>query len=244
MPSTPGAPLATPHRDRLRSCGVPGAVLDDLDLRLVTDAFDWWPQWWEQGGNALYVRAGYAVPEQLLRVMLTYPFSGALVVLGTDVGSVSSLLVGGDGATVFVGPDTYLSATELYCGGGSAIILNGGVVATSRAIVDARNGGSVVAEHDQLWAANVVVTTDDMHRLEDLATGERLNPYGAHIRLGRHVWLCRDAIVTGNTEIGECCVVGARAMVRSQKVAANTAVAGTPARVIREGITWSGDDTP
>ena len=236
-----GGPLAQDHRDRLRSCGARGEILDALDLRLVSGPF---PDWWEQNGNALYVREGFAVPERLLEVMVTYPFSGALLVVATDISMVSSLLLGGDDATIFIGPDTYMSAAEFYCGARSAIILNGGVVATSRAMVDARNGGSVVAEHDQLWAANVVVTTDDMHRLEDLVTGERLNAYGAQIRLGTHVWLCRDAIVTGNTEVGEGCVVGARAMVRGQKVPANTAVAGTPARVIREGITWRGEDTP
>lgn len=242
MPWSFGAPLSAAHRDRLRSCGASGAVLDDLDLRLVDGPL--LPEWWGPNGNALYVRGGFPVPDDLLSVMVTYPFSGALIVLATDITTVTSLLLGGDDATVLIGPDTYLSAAEFYCGARSAIILNGGVVATSRAMVDARNGGSIVAEPDQLWAANVVVTTDDMHRLEDLVTGERLNPFGAQIRLGRHVWLCRDVIVTGNTEIGEGSVVGSRAMVRSQKVPANTAVAGTPARVIREGITWRGDDTP
>jgi acetyltransferase-like isoleucine patch superfamily enzyme len=83
-----------------------------------------------------------------------------------------------------------------------------------------------------------------MHRLEDVETGERINPYGATIRLGRHVWLGREAIVTGHVEIGEGAVVGSRSMVRGQKVPPHTAVAGTPARVIREGVTWRGEDTP
>ena len=56
------------------------------------------------------------------------------------------------------------------------------------------------------------------------------------------MWLGREAIVTGHVEIGDCAVVGLRSLVRGQKVPANTAVAGTPARVIREGITWDGED--
>jgi acetyltransferase-like isoleucine patch superfamily enzyme len=90
----------------------------------------------------------------------------------------------------------------------------------------------------------VYVATDDMHRLEDVVTGERLNPYGATIRLGRHVWLGRDAVVTGHVHIGDGAVVGARSLVRGQKVPAQTAVAGTPARVIREGVTWREEDLP
>lgn len=62
------------------------------------------------------------------------------------------------------------------------------------------------------------IATDDMHRLEDGATG--------------------------HAEIGEGAVVGVRSLVRGQKVAPRTAVAGTPARVIREDVRWSEDDTP
>lgn len=242
QPWSLGGPLAEEHRDRLRALGVPAEVLDAHELRLVGGGP--LPDWWAANGNALYSRTGFPIPERLIETMVLYPFSGALLVLDTDISPVASLLVGGDDATIFIGPDTYLSFTELYCGGGSSIVLVGGVVATSRAVVDARNGGSVFAEHDQLWAAGVYIATDDMHRLEDLATGERLNPYGAHVRLGSHVWLCRDAVVSGHAEIGDGCVVGMRSMVRGQKVAPHTAVAGTPARVIRERITWRGEDTP
>lgn len=244
MPWTRGEPLTEPHRARLLSAGVPRDVLDGLALAQVTCEAGWWPTWWEDNGNALYLREGVNLPPRLIETMTTYPFSGALLVVGTGLDHLGSWLLGGDDATVFVGPDTALMAGEIYCGGRSTIVLAGKVVGTNRPVVDARNGGSVVAEWDQLWAANTYVATDDMHRLEDLATGERLNAYGAHIRLGRHVWLGRDAVVTGNVEIGEGCVVGARSLVRGQKIGANTAVAGTPARVIREGITWQGEDRP
>jgi acetyltransferase-like isoleucine patch superfamily enzyme len=83
-----------------------------------------------------------------------------------------------------------------------------------------------------------------MHRLEDVETGARINSYGAHVRFGRHVWLGRDVIISGHVEIGDGAVVGMRSMVRGQKVPPQTAVAGVPARVIREGVTWRGEDTP
>jgi acetyltransferase-like isoleucine patch superfamily enzyme len=242
QPWSLGGPHSADHRARLRGLGVPAEVSDRLDLRRVSGGP--LPPWWEPNGNALYARPGFPIPEKLFETMVFYPFSGALVVLGTDISVVASLLLGGDDATVFIGPDTYLSFAELYCGADSSIVLVGGAVATSRAVVDARNGGSVFADHDQLWAAGVYVATDDMHRLEDLRTGERLNPYGAQIRIGRHVWLCREAIVSGHAEIGDGSVVATRSLVRGQKVPPNTVVAGTPARVIREGVTWRGEDTP
>lgn len=241
MPWVRGGPLADAHRARLLDCGVLAEVLDDLTVAEVTGPL---PDWWHDQGNALYLAERMSIPHAMVEVLTTYPFRDALLVCATGMEHFSSVLVGGDGATVFVGPRTFMTAADLYCGGGSTIVLNSDTVATGKAIVDARNGGTIVAQPDQLWAAGAYVVTDGMHRLEDLATGARLNSFGAHVRIGRHVWLGRDAIVSGHVEIGEGAVVGMRSMVRNQKVPAHTAVAGAPARVIREGVTWRGDDTP
>lgn len=241
MSWTTGEPLTDVHRERLIAAGLEPEVLAGLELSEITGPL---PEWWHEGGNALYLRDGFPLDPRLIELLGFYPFSDALIVVATDITSMQALLVGGDSPTIFIGPDTSMVWGEIYCGGGSAVILSGGLVATSRAQIDARNGGSIVAARDQLWAANVYVATDDMHRLEDGETGQRINPYGAHIRFGEHVWLGRDAIVTGHAEIGDGAVVGMRSMVRNQKVEPRTAVAGVPARTIRENVAWSGDDTP
>lgn len=244
MPWTRAAALSDEHRTRLIAAGVDTDVLTSTALRLVTGPL---PEWWHEQGNALYLGDDVDpadLPRKLIDTLAYYPLSDLLLVVASPCNNMASLLVGGAGATVFLGPRSAFTATEIYCGAYSTIVLNAEVVATRCAVVDARNGGSVVAEPDQLWAANVYVATDDMHRLEDAETGARLNPYGAHIRLGRHVWLGREAIVTGHCDIGTGAVVGTRAMVRGQKVPPQTAVGGCPARVIREGVTWRGEDTP
>ncbi|MDZ5620905.1 hypothetical protein SFC88_08715 [Nocardioides sp. HM23] len=244
MPWTRAAALTAEHRARLIAAGVDGEILASTSLRLVTGPL---PDWWQEQGNALYLDDDVDaadLPPKLIETLAYYSFSEVLLVAASPCNNVASLLVGGDGATVFLGPRSAFTATEIFCGAYSTVVLNAEVIATRCAIVDARNGGSVVAEADQLWAANVYVATDDMHRLEDLDTGARINPYGAQVRLGRHVWLGRDAIVTGHCEIGDGAVVGTRAMVRGQKVPPNTAVGGCPARVLREGVSWSAEDTP
>ncbi len=244
MPWTRSSALADEHRARLVAAGVDPGVLAATPLRLVDGPL---PDWWHEQGNALYLGDDVDpvdLPRTLIDTMALYEFNDVLLVVASPVTNMASLLVGGDRAVVFLGPGSAFTATDLYCGADSTIVLNGSTTATRCAIIDARNGGSIIAEPDQLWAANVYVATDDMHRFEDAETGARLNPYGAHIRLGRHVWLGREAIVTGHCEIGEGAVVGTRAMVRGQKVPPHTAVAGCPARVIREGVTWRGEDTP
>ncbi|MGA9714582.1 MAG: hypothetical protein WBQ48_02010, partial [Aeromicrobium sp.] len=229
------------HRDRLRTSGVEATSLDALTWHLEVDAL---PQWWHDRGNALYLADGAWLPPHVLADLVLFPVHDVLLVVGSPMEWLSSLLVGGDHATVFVDQQCVLTAGDIYCGADSQIVLHGPVVATREAVVDARNGGSIVALGDQLWAAHVYVATDDMHRLADRETGARLNPFGAHIRLGRHVWLCRDAVVTGHVDVGDGAVVAMRAVVRGQKVPAHAVAAGVPARILRTDVEWSHDDLP
>lgn len=229
------------HRQRLRDAGVDAEALDAREWHRAVDGL---PDWWSELGNALYLAEGASLPERVLRELTLIPFHDAVLVVGSPMTWLASLLVGGDRATVFLDAGVQLTAGEIYCGGGSSVVLHGPLVATRCAVVDARNGGTVVAGADQLWAANVYVATDDMHRLADRTTGERLNPFGAHVRLGRHVWLCRDAVVTGHADVADGAVVAMRSVVRGQKVPAHAVVAGVPARVVREDVAWSHDDLP
>ncbi|HSV38285.1 MAG TPA: hypothetical protein VLI04_05945 [Nocardioidaceae bacterium] len=241
VPPTEYERLNRDQRERLVASGVDPDVLAALHVARVIEGL---PAWWHEQGNLLLLEDGVRLPEPVVALLLTYRSSDALVVVSTGLVDDLVLLVEGNGATLFIGPETYLHAGEVYCGGGSSVVFNGTVSATGRVVVDARNGGSIVVAPDQLWAANVYIATDDMHRLEDLETGVRLNTFGGRILLGRHVWLGRDVVVAGDVEIGDGSVVGIGSLVRGQKVAPNTAVAGTPARVIREGIRWSLEDTP
>jgi acetyltransferase-like isoleucine patch superfamily enzyme len=232
--------MSPAHRARLIEAGADPAAIGATDLQEVTAPL---PDWWSANGNALYALPDARPSVRLLERLTTYETSDALVVLASPLPHLVSLSVE-NAATVFVGPDSDLMAGEIHCGTASRVILNGKVIGTHRPLLDARNGGAIIAERDQLWAANIYIATDDMHRLEDLETGARVNPYGATITLGSHVWLGRDVTITGHVDVGAGSVIGARSMVRGQKVPPNTAVAGTPARVIREGVSWSQPDLP
>lgn len=238
---TPSRALSSEHAQRLIEHGADRDIVAGLEVREVLGPL---PDWWHENGNALYAVPGGVLPYKVINKLVGYPCSDTLLVIATDVPNLSSLLVSGAGATVLLGPESEFTAGNIYCGAGSSVIFDGGVTATREAVVDARNGGSITARWGQLWAANVYVATDDMHRIESVETGVRLNPYGARITLGRHLWLGRDAIVTGHVEIGDDVIVGTRSMVRGQKIPSNTAVAGVPARVIREGVTWTENDLP
>ena len=84
-----------------------------------------------------------------------------------------------------------------------------------------------------------VVRIGDMHSLIDVASGQRINP-AADIVVCDHVWVGLNVMVLKGAEIGMDSVIGMNAIV-TQTIPPGCLVVGTPARVIRRGITWSHD---
>ena len=131
----------------------------------------------------------------------------------------------------------------MLCCGNAAIFLGDDIRVTWSLTINARNNGLVHFQDDCLIASKVQCNTDDMHSIRDLATGKRLNIFGGHILVGRHVWVGQESLLLGNTTIGDGAVVGARSLVKNT-YPANCVLAGIPARVIKSGITWDPSDLP
>jgi acetyltransferase-like isoleucine patch superfamily enzyme len=95
----------------------------------------------------------------------------------------------------------------------------------------------VVLGKDCMFSAGVWMTASDMHSVIDLSTGERINP-GADVIVGDHVWFGFDSKILKGVRIGSGSIIGAAAVV-TRDVPENCAVAGNPARIVRENVGWS-----
>jgi acetyltransferase-like isoleucine patch superfamily enzyme len=71
----------------------------------------------------------------------------------------------------------------------------------------------------------------------DLWTGQVINRPPLDTVIERHVWLGQDALLLSCERIGMGSIIGARALVKGS-IPARVAAAGTPARVLREGVSW------
>lgn len=90
---------------------------------------------------------------------------------------------------------------------------------------------------DCQFAADIYLAVSDTHSIVDLDTGGRIN-HGRDITIGDHVWLCYRTIILKGATVGSGSVVGSGAVV-SGNVPENVVVAGNPARVVRENVTWT-----
>ena len=94
---------------------------------------------------------------------------------------------------------------------------------------------------DCLFGSGITLRTHDGHHIFDLNTHERIN-VPKDIIIGDHVWLAKDVTLLPGASIGTGTVVGANALTSSQ-FPEHCIIAGVPAKVIRENICWSKDET-
>lgn len=96
---------------------------------------------------------------------------------------------------------------------------------------------SLIIGADCLWAQGDSWTSD-MHSVVDAGTGERLN-HARDIVIGPHVWLAHDHMLLGGTNVGANSIVAARAVVTGKSYPPNCLLAGVPARIVRDDVSWT-----
>lgn len=90
---------------------------------------------------------------------------------------------------------------------------------------------------DCMFSRRIEIRTTDAHSLVNLENGQRTNP-ASNIEIGNHVWIGTDCLILKNTKIADNCVIGARSIVNKAFDSEGSLIAGSPARVVREKITW------
>ncbi|MCC0175950.1 acyltransferase [Waterburya agarophytonicola K14] len=90
-----------------------------------------------------------------------------------------------------------------------------------------------------LFAYSIDIRNGDSHSIIDLASGKRIN-LAQNIKIADHVWIGAYSKILKGVTINQDSVVGIASVV-TQDVSSNTVVAGIPAKVIKENITWDSE---
>ena len=103
------------------------------------------------------------------------------------------------------------------------------------------DGGRLVIGDDYMFASHISLHVGDNHAIFDIESGQVLN-YSERpsIEFGAHIWVATRGIVLADTMIGDGSIVGAGSMVKGV-FPTRTLIAGAPAKVIKEGVSWSRD---
>ena len=99
-------------------------------------------------------------------------------------------------------------------------------------------GRGMVVGDDALISGGVWMRNYDMHAMHDLRTGARINRPPLDTVLERHVWLGQDALLLELRAGRHGLRSSARVRWSRGWCRARVVAAGTPARVMREGVSW------
>jgi acetyltransferase-like isoleucine patch superfamily enzyme len=210
------------------------------DVNGLVERQDGLPEGWSSRGNVLMAPPEVTIPP-LDCPPRKEPPRDSVVRLGWGDTLLKVIRLWGAGNVVELANLVVAEAGTICCGDGARVRVGENTLLGEVAYIDARNGGSIMIGADGLWSYGVRVATDDMHAILDLQTGRRINKRGSDVVIGRHVWIGDNAVVMPGAVVGDDSIIGARSIV-SGATPANTVCAGAPARVIREGVTWSIDD--
>jgi acetyltransferase-like isoleucine patch superfamily enzyme len=147
-----------------------------------------------------------------------------------------SIRVGDSGARVYIGKNAVCRGTDLRLWRSAFLVVDDGCTINSmRAIVD---HADVVLERDCMLSDEILLQSNDQHAIIDLASKRLLNGARRSILIGEHAWIGRRAILMPDAAIGKGSIVATGAIV-TQNIPDFCAAAGVPARVVREGVSWS-----
>lgn len=137
------------------------------------------------------------------------------IVIGKDCELAGEIIVKGKNQTVTIGDETTFVSVYVLC----------------------MENKDITIGRRCMFSRGIEIRTSDAHALIDKKSGMRLNP-AAPVVVGDHVWVGMRAILNKGTAIADDSVVGAQSFVNSAFDEGNIVIAGTPAKIIRRGVTW------
>ena len=142
----------------------------------------------------------------------------------------------GSNSTVSVGKACWLSNTFIHTEQSGHVVIGERSSFTARARFIMHEPSRVTIGRDCMIASDVQFMTSDAHTIYECSSGRRLND-AEDIDVGDHVWIALQTFVLKGAKIGAFSIVGMRSVVTGE-LPANCLAAGTPAKVLREGVSW------
>lgn len=137
------------------------------------------------------------------------------VLIGANAVIRGRFLIKGAKQTVSVGEQTTFQSVYLLC----------------------QEGCNVTIGRWCMFSRDIEIRTTDAHSVIDRSTGCRINA-PASVTIGDHVWVSVGAFISKGATLTADTIVGANAFVNGTFDETGTMIAGTPAKIVKRGVTW------
>ena len=137
-------------------------------------------------------------------------------------------------AHIIIG-NTHHNYTKVF---NASINIGKNVSLASGEIITLNSGSKISIGDNCLLARNIQLWNTDAHPIFKLGTAKIAN-YVKELKIGEHCWIGENAKILKNVEIAKDCIVGMSAVVAKSFLTPNSIIAGNPAKVIKQGYTWT-----
>ena len=103
------------------------------------------------------------------------------------------------------------------------------------AVTESRS--KVTIGEDCMFAYDIDIRTGDSHSIIDAQTNNRIN-YAQNITIDNHVWVAAHVSILKGVRLLSNSVVATRSVVTKKFDTGNILIGGSPAKVLKENITW------
>lgn len=158
-------------------------------------------------------------------------------------GKLKNIRIGIDGNdnSIVIDENVQIGALEIIIqNSASQITIGKGTEIGGAKIVCCEFQDQVHIGNDSLIADDVEFWSCDGHSIYQ--NGERINP-SKPIIISDNVWIGRNVKILKGVTIFQNTVIGMGSLVTARNYPANSLIAGFPAKVLKEGITWSVERT-
>lgn len=142
----------------------------------------------------------------------------------------------GDNNCVTLDDDCVAKNMEIWISDGGTVHIGHNSHFSGKIHIECIEGKKISIGERCLFSDEIVLRTGDSHSIIDLE-GKRINPSN-DIVIGDHVWCGQQVVILKGAIVGVESVIGTRALVTGKQFPKGVVLAGSPAKVIKENISW------
>ena len=198
--------------------------------------------WWNSASKRVKGRGNSIIATNALLQHCTFDIQGhdnQVVIGGGSVLRNVTFRIRGDGHRIHLGNDVMVARSAVFWMEGDRGTLAIGDLTTIEEahLAVTEKGRSITIGNDCMLAYGIEIRSGDSHSVIDVSSLQRVNP-PADVVIGDHVWIAAHALVLKGCNIGPDCIVGTGSVVTKASGLQGVILAGNPARIIKQGVTW------
>jgi len=147
-----------------------------------------------------------------------------------------STIVASEESYIYLGPKSVFRKLEIFTLQ-SNIKIGKGFSCWELEIRAEERGVSVEIGDQCMFSKGIYMYPTDCHTIYDINTKECINS-GGKIVIGNHVWCGLNTIFLKNSTVSSDSIIAAGSTINKPFHNSNLLIAGSPARVVRDGVNW------